>query len=59
MVLANILVEAPLLDPGVALIVVLMATGLEIARLETGRTNVIAVEREVTLKDNAKTVQRI
>lgn len=55
----NILVEAPLLDPGVALIVVLMATGLEIARLETGRTNVIAVEREVTLKDNAKTVQRI
>ena len=45
-VLENIWVEALLLDLGVALTVALMAIGLEIARLEIGRTSVIAVGRE-------------
>lgn len=39
----SILEEVLLLDQGAALIVELMATGLEIARLGTGRTSVIAV----------------
>lgn len=46
MVLENIWVEALLLDLGVVLTAALMAIGLEIARLEIGRTSVIAVERE-------------
>lgn len=45
-VLENIWAEAPLLDLGVALTVALMAIGLEIARLEIGRTSVIVVGTE-------------
>lgn len=41
-----------------ALIVALMVTGLEIARLATGKISVIAVEKEVTLKETARTVLR-
>lgn len=33
-----------------------MATGLEIAKLETGRISVIGVEKEVILKETARTV---
>lgn len=43
----NIWEEVLLLGLVVALIVVLMATGLVIARLGTGRINAIAVEKEV------------
>lgn len=43
----NMWVEVHLLDLGVALIVALMVTGLETAKLEIGRISVIAVEREV------------
>ena len=48
MVLGNIWAEVHLLVLVVASIVVLMVTGLEIAKLETGRTNVIAVGKEDT-----------
>lgn len=43
----NIWVVVHLLDLDAALTVVLMATGLEIAKLGIGRTSVIDVEREV------------
>jgi hypothetical protein len=43
----NFWVEALLLDLDVALIVALMAIGPVIAKLETGRTSVIVVEKEV------------
>lgn len=43
---------------GAASIVALMAIGLEIARLETGKINVIAVGKEVTLKETARTAPR-
>lgn len=43
----NIWEEVLLLGLVVALIAVLMATGLVIARLGTGRINAIAVEKEV------------
>jgi hypothetical protein len=46
--LVSILEEVLLLDQGAALIVELMVTGLEIARLGTGRTSVIAVGSEAT-----------
>lgn len=46
--LVSILVEVLLLDQGAALIVGLMAIGLEIARLGTGRTSVTAVGNEAT-----------
>ncbi|KAG1337951.1 putative glucuronokinase 1 [Cocos nucifera] len=58
-VLGNIWEEALLLDQAVALIVELMAIGLETAKLETGRTNVIAVVKEVISKETAKIVPRI
>lgn len=58
-VLGNIWEEALRLDQAVALIVELMAIGLETAKLETGRTNVIAVVKEVILKETAKIVPRI
>lgn len=45
-VIRNIWVEVLLLDLVAALTVVLMATGLEIAKLEIGRTSAIAVEKE-------------
>jgi len=43
----NILEEAPHLVLVVASIAELMATGLETAKLGTGRTSAIAVEKEV------------
>lgn len=43
----NTWVEVLLQDLDAALTVALMATGLETAKLETGRTNVIAVGKEV------------
>lgn len=43
---------------GAASIVALMAIGLEIAKLETGKISVIAVGKEVTLKGTARTVPR-
>jgi hypothetical protein len=46
-VLENIWAEVLLRDLDAALIVALMATGLEIAKLETGRTSVIVVGKEV------------
>ena len=46
-VLENIWAEVLLQDLDAALIVALMATGLEIAKLETGRTSVIDVGKEV------------
>lgn len=46
--LVSILGEVLLPDQGAALIVELMAIGLEIARLGTGRISVIAVEKEAT-----------
>lgn len=57
-VLENIWAEALLLDLDAALIVVLMVTGLVIAKLETGRTSVIAVVREGMLKGTAIIVPR-
>jgi len=42
----NIWEEGRHLEPGVALIVVLMATGLVIAKPGTGKTSAIAVEKE-------------
>lgn len=42
-----LLAEILLLDLDAALIAALMVIGLVIAKLETGRTNVTAVEREV------------
>lgn len=53
----NILVEA-LLELGVALTVGLMATGLEIARLEIGKISVIDVGNVVTSRRIARTVLR-
>lgn len=50
--------EALLLEVVVASTVVLMATGLEIAPLVTGRTNVIDVEIGVTLRGTVRTVLR-
>lgn len=47
MVPENTWVEVLPQDLGVALIVVLMATGLGIAKLETGRISVTAVGKEV------------
>lgn len=47
-VLGNISEEARHLGLGVALIVVLMATGLGTAKPEIGRTSVTAVGREAT-----------
>lgn len=47
MVLENTWVEVLLRDLGAALTVVLMATGLGIAKLETGRISVTAVGKEV------------
>lgn len=47
MVPENFWVEVPLLDLDAALIVALMAIGPVIAKLETGRTSVIVVEKEV------------
>lgn len=55
----NILEEVLLLDQAVALIVGLMVTGLETAKLGTGRTNVIAVVKEVISKETAKIVPRM
>jgi hypothetical protein len=46
-VLENIWAEVLLQDLDAALIVALMATGLEIAKLETGRTSVTVVGKEV------------
>lgn len=43
----NILEEVPHLDLVAASIVVLMATGLETAKLGIGKTSAIAVEKEV------------
>lgn len=45
-VLVNISEEDHLLDLAVALIVELMAIGRETVKQETGKTSVIAVERE-------------
>lgn len=45
--LVNILAEVLLLERGVASIAELMVTGLEIARLGTGRTSVTGVGIEV------------
>lgn len=56
--LVSILVEVRLLDQGAASIVELMATGLEIVKLGTGRTSVIAVGSEVILKEIVRIVQR-
>lgn len=56
--LVSILVEVLPLGLVVASIVELMATGLETARLETGRTSATAVVSEATLKGTVKTVQR-
>lgn len=53
----NILGEVLLLDLVVASTVELRDTGLEIAKLETGRTNVIAVVKEAILKEIARTVR--
>lgn len=44
--LVNILEELLLQEQGVVSIVVLRATGLVIARMETGKTNAIVVENE-------------
>lgn len=55
----NLLEEAPHLALVAASTVVLMATGLETAKLGIGKTSAIAVEGEVTLKKTARTVQRI
>ena len=54
----NIWVEVHLLDLDAALIVELMAIGPGIAKLETGRTSVTAVETEVILNETARIVQR-
>lgn len=50
--------EGHLLVQDGALTVVLMGTGLEIARLVTGKTSVTAVGRGATLKETARTVPR-
>lgn len=47
-----------LLVLGAASIVALTVTGLVIAKLETGRINVIDVVKEATLRGTAKTVLR-
>lgn len=56
--LGSILGEALLQDQGAVLIVGWMDTGLEIARLETGRISVIVVGNEATLKEIVRIVQR-
>lgn len=58
MVPENIWAEVLLLDLDAALTVDLMATGLEIAKLGTGRTSVTAVGREAILSETARIVQR-
>lgn len=58
-VLENIWEEGHLLGLVVASIVGLMGIGLEIAKLETGKTNAIAAEKEDTLSETARTVLRI
>lgn len=57
-VLGSTWVEVLLQARAAASIVALMAIGPVIARLETGKTSVIAVEKEVTLRGTAKTVLR-
>lgn len=54
----SILVEGLLLVQGAVSIVDLMGTGLEIAKLGTGRISVIAVGNEVTLKEIVRTALR-
>lgn len=56
--LVSILVEVLLLGQVAASTVDLMGTGLEIAKLVTGRTSVIGVVKEATLREIVKTVQR-
>lgn len=56
--LGNFLGKGLLLDQDDALIVVLMVIGLVIARLGTGRTNVIAVGTVVILKRIVRTVPK-
>lgn len=56
--LGSILGEALLQDQGAVLIVGWMDTGLEIARLETGRISVIVVGNEATLKEIVRIVRR-
>lgn len=56
--LVSILGEGLLLDQDAVSIVDLMGTGLEIAKLGTGRISVIDVENEGTLKETARIVQR-
>lgn len=50
--------EVLLLVQAAALIAALMVIGLVIAKLETGRINVIDVVKEATLRGTAKTVPR-
>lgn len=54
----SILVEGLLLVQGAVSIVDLMGTGLEIAKLGTGRISVIAVGNEATLKEIVRTARR-
>lgn len=56
--LGSILGEALLQDRGAVLIVGWMDTGLEIAKLETGRISVIVVGNEATLKEIVRIVRR-
>jgi hypothetical protein len=55
-VFVNILVEVLLPVQDAASIVDLMVIGLETAKQVTGRTNVIVVGKEATLKETARTV---
>ena len=54
----SILVEGLLLVQVAVSIADLMGTGLEIAKLGTGRISVIAVEIEATLKEIVRTAQK-
>lgn len=54
----SILVEGLLLVQAAVSIVDLMGTGLEIAKLGTGRISVIAVGNEATLKEIVRTARR-
>ena len=56
--LGSILGEDLLRDLGAVLIVGWMDTGLEIAKLETGRISVIVVGNEATLKEIVRIVRR-
>lgn len=56
--LGSILGEDLLRDQGAVLIVGWMDTGLEIAKLETGRISVIVVGNEATLKEIVRIVRR-